>query len=189
MPLVKDLKTLKLFWFSQTVGPNRGLEEVMQALVLLNDKDIELTLAGKVRHDVLLHFKPIIKALPGRVHYTGIVDPHSLHVLAAEHDVGLALEQKIPENRNVCLTNKIFTYLLAGNAIIFSETDAQKQFNDEYFLGITFSNANVKALANAIAYYKDQKKLDLQKKHNLQLAATVFNWEVEGQKLLNLICE
>ena len=189
MPPASAFKTLKLFWFSQTVGPNRGLEDVMAALMLLNDKDIELTLAGRVRQDVLLHFKPIIQALPGRVHYTGVVDPHTLHELAAEQDVGLALEQKIPENRNVCLTNKIFTYLLAGNAIIFSETDAQKQLNDEHSLGISFGNANVKALANAIAYYKDEKKLQVQKEHNLHLAATVFNWEAEGQKLLKVIAD
>lgn len=189
MPPATSSKTLKLFWFSQTVGPNRGLEDVMAALMLLNDKDIELTLAGRVRQDVLLNFKPIIQALPGRVLYTGVVDPHSLHELAAEQDVGLALEQKIPENRNVCLTNKIFTYMLAGNAIIFSETDAQKQLNDEHSLGISFGNANVNALANAIAYYKDEKKLQVQKEHNIQLAATVFNWEVEGQKLIRVIAD
>ena len=97
--------------------------------------------------------------------------------------------EKIPENRNVCLTNKIFTYLLAGNAIIFSETDAQKQLNDEHLLGMSFGNANVTALANAIAYYKDEKKLQVQKEHNLHLAATVFNWEVEGKKLLKVIAD
>ena len=182
-----DPEKLKLFWFSQTVGPNRGLEEVMDALVLINDKDIELTLAGRVRQDVALKFESIIKALPGKVVYTGIIDPHALHTLAATQDVGLALEHKIPENRNICLTNKIFTYLLAGNAIIFSETDAQKQFNDEHQVGIAFSHANIAALASAIIYYKDQKNLQQQKEHNRHLATTLFNWELEGQKLIGVI--
>ena len=182
-----DPEKLKLFWFSQTVGPNRGLEEVMAALILINDKDIELTLAGRVRQDVDLKFKSIIKALPGKVVYTGIIDPHALHTLAATQDVGLALEHKIPENRNVCLTNKIFTYLLAGNAIIFSETDAQKQFNDEHQVGIAFSHANIAALASAIIFYKDQKNLQQQKEHNRHLATTLLNWELEGQKLIDVI--
>lgn len=36
---------------------------------------------------------------------------------AANLDFGSAFEQTVSPNRELCLTNKIFSYLLAGNAI------------------------------------------------------------------------
>src|SRR2546422_9615422 len=50
--------------------------------------------------------------------------PDSLVRLAAEYDVGLALEVPISENRIICMndlcTNKVFTYLMAGLAVAAS---------------------------------------------------------------------
>ena len=46
--------------------------------------------------------------------------------LAAPYDVGLSLEQTTPHNRDLCLTNKIFTYLLAGLPILCTPTRAQQ---------------------------------------------------------------
>ena len=46
--------------------------------------------------------------------------------LSAEYDVGLALGTTRQPNRDLCLTNKIFSYLLAGNAVAATSTTAQK---------------------------------------------------------------
>ena len=39
-------KTLQLFWFSQTVGNNRGLKQVIESIKCLNNPLVHLTLAG-----------------------------------------------------------------------------------------------------------------------------------------------
>ena len=41
------------------------------------------------------------------------------------YDIGLSLETDASENRRLCLTNKIFTYLLAGVPVMMSDTPAQ----------------------------------------------------------------
>ena len=46
--------------------------------------------------------------------------------LAAAYDIGLSLETDVSENRRLCLTNKIFTYLLAGVPVLLSDTPAQR---------------------------------------------------------------
>ncbi len=83
-------KVLKLLWFSQTVGPNRGLECLFEALQLLKDKDICLTLAGRIRNDVLESFPSAAQKIAGTVTFAGVIEPHELHTLAEQHDVGLA---------------------------------------------------------------------------------------------------
>jgi glycosyltransferase involved in cell wall biosynthesis len=54
------------------------------------------------------------------------VAPGDLVPRAAEHDIGLALEQPVNRNRDLCATNKIFTYLLAGLAVAATDTTGQR---------------------------------------------------------------
>lgn len=177
---------LRLFWFSQTIGPNRGLEIVLQALQKLNDPTIDLTLAGlcseAVRNYIGTHASKIIS----RIHLAGIIQPEDLPVFSSQFDVGVATELTVPENRDLCLTNKIFTYLLAGNAIILSETSMQVAFNNTYKVGESFPVNDVNALAEKIKDYKNTEKLNRQKLHNYQLAKSRLHWEKESEKLLTL---
>ena len=178
---------LQLLWFSQTVGPNRGLECLLAALIKINEPHISLTLVGRLREDVAADYKNLASQIPGKVTFSGIVHPDKLNALAAEHDVGLALEPGFSRNNTLALSNKIFTYLLAGNAIIFSETEAQKKFNDEYGAGLSFMPDDVEGLARCIVAYKNSEMLARQKLHNLKLAKSKFNWEIEDQKLLEIV--
>ena len=180
---------LKLFWFSQTVGPNRGLECLFEALMLLNDEDISLTLIGRIREDIEESFTAMANKVPGKVSFSGTVNPYELHTIANNHDVGLALEPGFSINNDLALSNKIFTYLLAGNAIIFSETTAQKKFNEQTNAGCSFTPGNAEQLAECIKIYKDPTKLIQQKKHNLLLAKNSFNWEKESERLIEIISQ
>jgi glycosyltransferase involved in cell wall biosynthesis len=55
-----------------------------------------------------------------------MASPDEMVRLAADYDLGLSLETEVSENRRICLTNKIFTYLLAGVPVVMSNTPAQK---------------------------------------------------------------
>jgi hypothetical protein len=100
----------------------------------------------------------------------------------------MAIELSIPVNRDICLTNKIFTYLLAGNAIILSETSMQKAFNKRYNIGESFAMNDIKALSQKIKDYKNSGTLNKQKLHNFQLAKELLNWEEESKKLIAILC-
>ncbi len=179
--------TLQLFWFSQTIGLNRGLEVLIAALKFLGDHNIHLTLAGRCNEDMLAYIKSTAADIAANIHFAGIIQSESLPAHSSEFDVGLALETGFSENNNIALSNKIFTYLLAGNAVILSETAMQLAFNKEYKVGESFSPGDVDGLVRKINFYRDHEKLNAQKKHNYDLAKNQLNWEKEAEKLLAII--
>jgi glycosyltransferase involved in cell wall biosynthesis len=182
-----ETNKLKLFWFSQHIGNNRGLQLVCEALVALNDDTISLTLLGNCTKDMELYFKNLMKGIEHSINFVSVLPSSALASFATLYDVGLALEPGFSVNNDLALSNKIFTYLLAGNAILFTETSMQKDFNDQYHAGLSFPINNKEALKKQILFFKDKQNLVKQRKHNYQLAKEKLNWENESQKLLALI--
>ena len=179
-----DDTSLQLFWFSQTIGLNRGLEILIEALVEMNDPDIHLTLAGNCSKTFMEFLDKDAKSIMERINLVGIIPPDQLPKFASSFDVGLALELPIPENRNICLTNKVFTYLMAGNALVLSETAMQKQFDEKYNLGECFKVNDVQGLITIFKKYKNIKQFDSQRRNNYKLAEKELNWDIESQKLI-----
>ena len=66
-----------------------------------------------------------------RLEFLAPANPDEMVALAAEADVGLSLEQRVPGNRDLCLTNKVFAYLAAGIPQLMSQTTAQEAFASE----------------------------------------------------------
>lgn len=186
-PKQSEDHTLQLFWFSQTIGLGRGLEALIGAITNLNDTDIHLTLAGRCNEDMKAYISTHAGAMVDNIHFAGIIQPDLLPAFATQFDVGMAIELNIPVNRDICLTNKIFTYLLAGNAIILSETDMQLVFNKTYNIGESFAVNNSNELSQKIKLYKDINILNAQKNFNYELAKQQLNWEEESKKLIATI--
>jgi glycosyltransferase involved in cell wall biosynthesis len=182
-------ETLQLFWFSQTIGLNRGLEQLVDAMQLLNDPSVHLTLAGRCDEAMMQYLEKHAGNVIGNIHFAGILSPDELPLFASKFDVGMALELMIPENRNLCLTNKIFIYLLAGNAIILSSTAMQCAFNQEYKVGEMVHMNDVNTLADKITGYKNKEKLEVQRRYNYALAKEQLNWEIENRKISTLLIQ
>lgn len=118
------------YWFSQTIGPHRGLESVGQALLELKG-DWELHLRGDLagyRRWFENSFSPEIRS---RIVIHDPVSNNDLPYHTASHDVGLALEVPHCRSRDLTATNKIFEYLRCGLAIIASDTLGQKEVMSE----------------------------------------------------------
>lgn len=185
----KDVQNskLKLCWFGQHIGRDRGLELLITALKVIKDFDIELSLIGNCSSENLNYYKKLSGNFVRNINFINAVSPENLFKLLPNFDIGLALEIDKPLNRNLCLTNKIFSYLLAGNAIILSETAMQKAFNDVYKVGEAFPINDLEKLKKCIVFYKDKENLLQQRRHNYDLAKNIINWENESSKLLELI--
>lgn len=180
-------KTLQLLWFSQTIGSNRGLEDVLDALIIMNDPFIHLTLVGRLDASIEQIIKSKGGILLNTIHFKGIISPDDIPALASRMDIGLALETGHNENREISLTNKIFTYLLAGNAIILSNTKMQMQFNAQYKIGEMYDSGNINRLIEKIQFYQHRENLNTQRKYNYDLARNELNWEKESEKLIQII--
>lgn len=188
----KDGSKLKLFWFSQTIGGNRGLENVIKALGLIPNIPIELHLLGNYDYHIKDHFRSLTvkNGLAGNlIHYYSPIPAYEIYSFAAQFDVGLATEMPSPKNRDICLTNKIFTYVQSELAILVSNTSAQKKLLEDYpGMGIIYDQSNIKDLAYHLKGLAENPD-DLKK---LQSTASKYgkeflNWETESVKFLALI--
>lgn len=179
--------SLKLFWFSQTIGFNRGLEDVIRAIEKLADPEIYLYLAGRWDEEFKKYVDKNTKKIQNQICYLGILSPEELPQISANYDVGLTLELGGSENNMKCLSNKVFTYFISGNAIIASDTDMQKEFFQENKTGTLFIRRDLDSLKEAVLKYKNYQTLTEERERNYRLATDKFNWEVESNKFLAVI--
>ena len=179
---------LKLFWFSQTIGPNRGIESILSALSLLNRSDFELHLLGnQSQGDEDFISKITGSGITVKLHNP--IPSDDIISFASQFDIGLALENQSPYNRDICLTNKIFTYMQAGLAVVASDTLAQRSFiADNPTIGKVYPNGDEQALADILlSFQQDRTNLEACKSEALRLAQTQYNWETESLKFLAVV--
>ncbi len=116
-----------LHWVSQTVGQGRGLSTLCEALAAVA-RPVDLHLRGRTSAEDEAWLRARFPAAPGhRLLLHGLVPPGKLLSRIAEHDVGLALEEYEPPSRNLTVTNKILHYLLAGLAVVATDTAGQRE--------------------------------------------------------------
>ena len=147
-----DPGMLRLYWFSQTIGPGRGLDEAVAALGRSGVR-AELVLRGRP-HDGYLD---ALKGLAAHAPHLTIVHqppgaPDAMVDLARGFDVGLALDHGVPRNRTLCMANKPFTYILAGMAVVMFDTPGQHDLGVDFGRGaVLVPPGDVDALAGAFA--------------------------------------
>jgi glycosyltransferase involved in cell wall biosynthesis len=182
-PMINRDGPLKLFWFSQTIGPNRGLENVISALRNLPGYPFELHLLGYRQTDFLSDEQNL------DIRFHEPVASDQIPLLASVFDIGLAAENSVPYNRDICLTNKIFTYMQAGLAIVASDTLAQVKLMSEHRdAGTIYRQNDIDALTDILLdYHKNREKLLEARKASLNMARKTLNWETEKARLLGLV--
>lgn len=191
----KNTNHLSLYWFSQTTGKRRGIEQIIEALNLLNRNDIELHVRGEINEETKNYFLNLATTqnVEKNIYFHPLVSNQELVLRTAEHDVGLALELKEPMNRNMCLTNKIFQYLNTGITVLASDTAAQKFImGNNPNIGFLVNIQDIENVAQKISILADSKKNKTQELENMKKAAknaskTKYNWNVEGQKFLSIL--
>jgi hypothetical protein len=126
-----------------------------------------------------------------RVKLLPMASPFAMVELAGEHDIGLSLETDVSENRRRCLTNKIFTYLLAGRPVLMSDTPAQRALAVE--LG---EAAALVSLADpaTIAGQLDRWALAPERlwaagQTACRLAHSRYNWQIEQRVFLASVAQ
>jgi glycosyltransferase involved in cell wall biosynthesis len=116
-----------IHWYSQTLGPGRGLEDLVASL-------------PHITHDVRIHLRGnpasgfdswLTSLVPprwqDRITFHGLVPEHELLSRISEHDIGFAGEMKYCASRQLTVTNKILHYLLGGLAVVASDTAGQRE--------------------------------------------------------------
>jgi hypothetical protein len=182
--------TFKAYWFSQTIGLDRGLQSFIEAMARTTTR-VTLDIRGSNRWG---HGERLVELARGlgigdRVNLLPMAPPEEMARLAASYDIGLSLETDVSENRRLCLTNKIFTYLLAGVPVLLSDTPAQSALAPD--LGAA---ARLVSLADPTAMAATLDDLGGSSAARAEASASAwrlgrerYNWEVEKAALLRSV--
>jgi glycosyltransferase involved in cell wall biosynthesis len=173
-------------WFSQTVGPGRGLEPFFTAWSHTT-RPSRVSLIGEVtpayREKILSGLaperRPWIEFLP-------FVSPEALPAKLAGFDLGLALELQCPDSRNLTITNKIFQYMNAGLAVIATDTAGQREvLSAAPDAGLCVAAHETGELARQLdALIAEPARLRAMQAAARRAAEEQFSWELEAPRLI-----
>lgn len=119
-------EAVSIHWFSQTLGPGRGLEQLFQAAAGL-DGNGEVHLRGHIGNYGPWLDSVVPEQMRSRVFHHAPVPSGELTARIAGHDIGFAGETRSIRSRNLTATNKIFQYLQGGLAVLASDTAGQRE--------------------------------------------------------------
>jgi hypothetical protein len=175
--------TLRLYWFSQTIGPNRGLETVIAAAGL-SGRRIELHLRGRLRADYLPSLRARTSAFRGlQLHVHPLIDPDGLVESCQSYDVGVASEPGHPRNNDLALGNKACTYILAGLPVALTETTGQAPLIADLGAGaLPFTPAQPERLAAALDALAEPARLQAARDAAWTAAIRRWHWEHEDER-------
>ncbi|MDA8695956.1 hypothetical protein N9L83_03295 [Flavobacteriales bacterium] len=182
-----ECDTLSLVWFSQVIGLDRGLQEFLQALHPIADMRIHLTIIGLGNETVQKDLRSSLTSSNHRLSFKSTMPEKELLEELGRHHIGLALETGKTRNRQLCRTNKLFCYPLAGCLTLASHTRSQAQFMEEHpEAGVVFeSNENLIQLLREWAQCPEA--LHQKRKAAWQMGHYTLNWETESRKLIALV--
>jgi hypothetical protein len=124
-----------------------------------------------------------------RLHTHALGPPGEMARLASEFDVGVALEPGASTNNLLLASNKMFTYFLAGNAVIATDTPGHRSIAERApgacFL---YRPGDIATLAGQLAAWNRDRASLVQARWNSWMAAeTDLNWEWEKGRFLELV--
>ncbi len=183
---VKFSEKPSILWFSQTIGTDRGIETIVAALHQV-ETPVVLKLMGD--HDTVLidWFKSQFPFQKGHeLVVSGQIPAKDLDMEIKRHDIGLAIENNFPENKNTTISNKILQYVQAGIQVIATATLGQLEVASLFPDQIAVVNSgDIDATAKAVEQLlKKQKPSKFEYQHKFK---EHFSWESQETKLLAII--
>jgi hypothetical protein len=150
---------LRLYWFSQTIGRGRGLEDVVRAAGTARI-ECELHLRGVPANGYVATLQHLAAMTAPRLHLVvhPPADPDSMVDVCRGFDVGISAEQGRVANNALSLSNKALTYPLAGLALALTDTPGQRPLAHD--LGgdaIVYTPGDVAQLADGLARWASDR--------------------------------
>ncbi len=183
---------LSLYWVSQTGGLDRGIQDAIRAMALL-EKPTELHLRGTCATGAEEQLRSLAASVgvETSLHFHPQLPPWELPADAAQHDVGLALEQPNTVNHDLAAAIKLFLYMAAGLAVGATATTGQREvLSKAPAAGALYPPGDHVALAAILRRWQEgPEALAAAKRASLEAARTRFNWEMESRKLVAVVEE
>lgn len=189
-PAPTEANPAALYWFSQTTGPGRGIEEMLGVAAHMKTP-VELHLRGFASDSYRRALETLSRAL-GLRHPPRFLDPAApseMSLLCAPAHAGLCVELANVPNHDLCLANKIFTYLLGGIPVLLSSTQAHTELAPKLGAAALLLDLAdpVASAARIDALFSVPGALDDARSAAWRQAQERYCWDREKQTLLSLV--
>jgi hypothetical protein len=170
----------RFYWCGQTIGPGRGLEDVVRAVGRLG-VGCELHLRGCTVPRYLAALRGLADdcapALRICVHEPA--DPGAMVESCRPFSIGLATEPGQTRNSALSLSNKALTYPLAGLPVVLADTEGQHAFGCDLGEGAAlYTPGDVEGLAIALdRWLTDPASLDRARQASWSAACRRWPWD------------
>jgi len=179
-----------LHWQSRSLGRGSGVEELLKALPLIQH-EVEIHLRGP---DMVEAREWIASRFPKgcRAHvffHDELESDGELIGRLAEHDIGLSIEPRNLRGRDVAVTEQMLQYLLAGCAVVASDTKGQREVLGKAPGGVfLYDSGNPAAFAEALnRLIGSPRALQEARAAALAAAQSLFCWEQMEPRLLDRV--
>ena len=173
------------YWFSQTIGPGRGLEDVVRALGLTT-RPASLTVRGCPAAGYMDGLQALAARTAPRVRIAieAPSSPARMVDACRPFDLGVSAEQGHIRNRLLNLPNKATTYPLAGLPVALTDTAGQQPLAGDLGRGaLVFAPGDAVSLADQIVpLMTDPARLADARDASWHAARTRWHWEHELER-------
>ena len=181
-----------LYWFSQTLGPGRGLETLLEAVAQSRSQPhVHLRGMPSANYAEALAALATSLGVADRLHLLDPIEPDLLERAGADHDIGYVGELAETPNRQIALTNKLFSYLSSGLAVLASDIPAHRAIAPELGGAIKlFRPGDAAALAACLDdWLDDRPALQAARISAWTLGQTRYSWETDKATLVRRVAE
>ncbi len=178
-------RELRLYWFSQTIGRRRGLEDIVRAVGLVG-RPATLYLRGRPAAgymSTLEHYSR--QTAPSlRIEVLPPSEPDSMIDECRRFDVGISAEGGQVRNRNLALSNKALTYPLAGLPVALTDTPGQRPLADDLGEGaLLFAPGDAESLAASLGRIADDPRaMSRAREASWEAAKRRWHWEHPAER-------
>ena len=175
----------KIIIYLGEIASRRGVDVMIDAMNYLEGKD--LVLIGQGDYRFFLREKVKTHQKSDKIFVLDPVPWETLADYTASADLGVFLGQNVCLNVYYILPNKLFEFLSAGLPVVVSDFPEMHRVVIENNVGLVVNEHDAIAAAEAINRILDDRSLYNKMSNNAKrVIIEKYNWQIEGQKLLQL---
>ncbi len=176
-----------VYWFGQTIGTASRAEQIVRAMPLVK-APFRLVLRGNPTTEYVKSLRKLAAGLScaERLIVLPVCEPAKMVTLASEHDVLFGSQPGQSLYNQCAIGNKVMTGILAGLAILFSDTVAHRRLLAQFpGLGECVRDEDEEDVARALNHwFSPALPVRVVQQHCWDVATQHLNWDHESKLLV-----